>query len=71
MVAQKILVLLVQVQVLLQQLYKYDVYRINIFYTPQVEVVDAFACGVCVSTDIAGLICSDIIKRYYTTENTL
>ena len=36
--------------------------------SPQVEVINAFACGVLCSTDIAGLICSDTIKYYYTIE---
>lgn len=40
-------------------------------FAPQVKVISAFACGVCVSTDIAGLICSDTIKRYIDTENVL
>lgn len=67
MVAQKILVLLVQVRVLLQQLYKCNSY-IYFIFTPQVEDINAFTCGVCVYTDIAGLICSDIIKRYIDTK---
>ena len=39
--------------------------------SPQVEVINAFACGVLCSTDIAGLICSDTIKYYYTIENVI
>lgn len=39
-----------------------------VYDAPQVEDINAFTCGVCVSTDIAGLICSDIIKRYIDTK---
>lgn len=39
-----------------------------VYDTPQVEVINTFICGVCVSTDIAELICSDIIKRYIDTK---
>lgn len=45
------------------------IYLIFIVYdAPQVEDINTFTCGVCVSTDIAGLICSDIIKRYIDTK---
>ena len=39
--------------------------------SPQVEVINAFACGVLCSTDIAGLICFDTIKYDYTIENVI
>lgn len=49
----------------------YFILHLVFIVTPQVEDVNTFTCGVCVSTDIAGLICSDIIKRYINTENAL
>lgn len=39
--------------------------------SPQVEVINTFACGVLCSTDIAELICFDTIKYYYTIENVI
>lgn len=49
----------------------YFILHLVFIVTIQVEDVNTFTCVVCVSTDIAGLICSDIIKRYINTENAL
>ena len=61
MVAQEILVLLVQVRILLQKLlvvmtiFIYIIYNLHLFaIAPQVEVIYTFACGVRVFTDNSG-----------------